>query len=237
MAIDLSDQFTTASTKSKALQQVALDETAGVRMGNLDVSQVTTTIALNLAQNAALNTCTQQEKNNEAMLYVTLLQDMQDRLNDLNASLAKREQALKDKYGEDYINAMAQSYLSEEEQKGLTSNQERLKALAGKFLNPDGTIKDKYKHLEEAKYVQEWQEAEQLRSVINKYENKQTLTPEDRQELTETAQSLGLAGQDNFALQVDNQSVEATVASLVDEVESNNKQQTNSVAFNFGATV
>ncbi len=92
---------------------------------------------------------------------------------------------------------MVDTFLSDEEKATLGNNQDRLEALAGKFLNADGSIKDKYKDLDEAKYIRDWNKAQTLRSVVAKYEGRTDLTHNEQQEIYQTAQSVGLAENKN----------------------------------------
>ncbi len=138
------------------------------------------------------------------LLFLALLDDMRDRLDALEASMERRFQTLQEKYGEDVIGGIADTYLTDEEKAGLETDQEKLEALANKFLNPDGSIKDEYRHLEEAKYIRDWQEAQNLQEIIAKYEGRNTLEPDEKLDIYNAAKTSSLADNKNMVSISDN---------------------------------
>lgn len=128
------------------------------------------------------------EKAFDQWLFDQMMEDMQRRLAELDELLAQRHKELQGKYGQDVIGGMAETYLTEEELRGLKTDKERMRALADKFLDKDGQIKDKYKHLEEAKYVRDWVEAEELRPEVEEYNRRKHLTASEREKEYEASQ-------------------------------------------------
>ncbi len=169
----------------------------------------------------------------ERVMFMMLLDDMRQRLADLDASLAQRYETLRGKYGDDVIGGMADTFLSAEQKAGLETDEDKMAALADKFLNPDGTIKDEYKDLEEAKYVRDWQEAQKLRPIVAKYDGRNDLSAAERREVYAVAQSVGIAAQNNMYLQSENHHVRDTVEQAMDEKRADNESVTNTTTFGF----
>lgn len=124
---------------------------------------------------------TKQEKEraqvrNSDILFLALLDSINDRIADLDKEMASLSEELKAKYGEDYIEGMASTFLSEKEREGLKTDEERLKALADKFLDDDGKIKPEYADRPEAKYVRSWAEKENLQGLKNTLNNGDPVT-------------------------------------------------------------
>lgn len=162
----------------------------------------------------------EEKKRNEKAgdaAFLALLDDMRERLADLKASMAARLKTLQGKYGDNVIGGMVDTFLSDEEKAGLKTDEEKMKALAKKFLNEDGTIKDKYKNTEEAKYVRDWQEAQKLKPIIAKYDGRDNLEHHEQQEILDAAKSANLTGQQHMYLLSQNQQVKDTVEQVMDD--------------------
>ena len=166
-------------------------------------------------QNSALIEEKKRNKTSDAMFYA-LLNDMRERLADLEASMAQRYGALQQRYGDDVVGGMVDTYLSDEEKAGLETDSDKMHALAKKFLNEDGVIKDKYKNIEEAKYLRDWQEAQQLSPIVQKYEGRNDLTAEEQREVYDTANITSLAGNKNMIALSENEEFKATVDQAID---------------------
>ena len=176
------------------------------------------------------------EKANDAMFYA-LLNDMRERLADLEASMAQRYKTLQLTYGDDVVGGMVDTYLSDEEKAGLETDSDKMHALADKFLNEDGAIKDEYKNTEEAKYLRDWQEEQKLRPIVQKYEGRNDLTNDEKREIHSTAQSVGLAGQDNMYLESNNAGVKDEVEQVMNEGRTEKEVLTQSTAFSFAKPI
>ena len=148
--------------------------------------------------------------------FLALLDDMRLHLADLVANMAVLHDKLQDKYGEDVISGIAATYLTEEELAGLETDEQKLNTLAKKLLNPDGTIKDKYKYLDEAKYIQAWQEAQTLKVTLAKYEGRQTLEPEEKIDVYQMAKNTSLAENKNMMALSSNNDFQKTLDTTLD---------------------
>ncbi|GAK34626.1 hypothetical protein JCM17846_28740 [Iodidimonas nitroreducens] len=76
-----------------------------------------------------------------------------DLLNQIQAEIDALERPFRDEFGDDYINAMAQRFLSEEEYNSVETDAERAQLMYDKYLNPDGTVKDEYQGTEAGEWV------------------------------------------------------------------------------------
>lgn len=208
----------------KALERLRQDYFIQAQMRGIDDASIGG-LRVNTAgrQNSATEEEQKRKQSLDDVMFLSLLDDMRERLEDLEESIAARYKTLEQKYGEDVIGGMADTFLSDAEKAGLKTDKDKMEALSKKFLNPDGSIKDEYKNLEEAKYVRDWQEAEKLRPVVQKYEGRNDLTNDERQELRSVAQSVELAGQENMHLQSSNAAVKGTVETLMESDRTDNE--------------
>jgi hypothetical protein len=123
----------------------------------------------------------QQRKNGVGdVVFLDLLQRIDDLNQDLGEIRARNEgyeAELVDEYGDDYLEDMAQTYLSEEELESLDGlnkeqREQEIKALlADKMLNEDGTIKEGFQDLTIAKLLQGEKEAQDITSRIGQMQN------------------------------------------------------------------
>ncbi len=214
------DEFAKAAhgrEERKTFEQ--LMQALSVGVGNLDESQVSGNVARGLAASKTSSSDKDRKRKQEAgdIAFVRLLDDIRQRLEELETRMAQRLDLLKAKYGEDVADAMADTFLADAEKTGLDSDKDKLEALARKFLTPEGTIRDEYVHLEEAQYIRDWSEAQMLRPVIAKFSGLDTLEAEGLAEVYGVAQSVGLAGQDNALLRAENQSIKGAVEDVLEE--------------------
>ena len=164
---------------------------------------------------------------------MALLDDMRKRLEELDAAMEKSRLKLIAKYGENYVTGMIDTLLTDAEKAGLETEDEKMRALANKMLNPDGSIKDKYKDSEEAKYVRDWHEAQKLRPIVDQYKDLKNFTAEDTHKIAAVAQSVGLSGQENMHLQSENQSFKDAVESVMDQERSGQELVKNNTSLKF----
>lgn len=158
---------------------------------------------------------------------------MQAELDAIDQRMAENYERLKYKYGDDVIGGMASTYLDEDINKKLTSDEERLQALSDLFLDEYGNVKDKYKDLPEAQFVSDWKRSQILRPVVEKYCGRDTLTPDEQQEVLETAQKAGLAENTYSTLLSDNKAYQAAVDNQLESDVAQSESKTNSTDFNF----
>ena len=189
--------------------------------------------------NARLEQSSQSERSKkrkeaQSRYVMTLLDQMHDRLDTLEASMAKQLQKLRGKYGEDVIGGMAETFLNEKELSGLKTDDQKLRALTNKFLDKDGKIKDEYKHLEEAQYIRDWNEAEKLKPVVEKYNGRDTLTHEEELEVHQVAVEASLADNKNSIMQSDNDQFEQTVDTALDDSRNALGAAKTNNSFSFG---
>ena len=107
-------------------------------------------------------------------------------LEDLNNRINDNLESLEDKYGPEVIKGMADTYLTEEEQIGLKTDEDRMQVMVNKMVGDDGKIKSEYAHLDqrEIEVLQDWYEREQLkleaRSINRDVERNNGVTQEIR---------------------------------------------------------
>lgn len=203
------------------VQQEAFDlRQDEIKLGEGQLSDEQVSRRVDLARIPQAMQTEQQRKNKQGsdhLIFMALLDDMRRHLAELEASMAERYEVLQQIYGDNVIDGMVDTFLTDAEKAGLETDEDKMRALADKFLNPDGTIKDEYKHLEEAKYVRDWQEAQKLRAVVAKYDDTSEPSTEDLREVHDVARSAGIAAQDNMYLQIGNVKVRDTVEQAMDE--------------------
>ena len=119
----------------------------------------------------ALSTRKKEQRAQDAAIILTVLEQMRERLADLENQMAKRFEALKNKYLDDVIGGMASTFLDDKELSSLETDEQKLQALADKFLDETGNIREDYKGLEEAEYMHLWQQAEDQKQAIEQHLN------------------------------------------------------------------
>jgi hypothetical protein len=123
----------------------------------------------------------QQRKNGVGdVVFLDLLQRIDELNQDLGEIRARNEgyeAELVDEYGDDFLEDMAQTYLSEEELESLDGlnkeqrEQEIKDLLADKMLNEDGTIKEGFQDLTIAKLLQGENEEQEMINRIDQLQN------------------------------------------------------------------
>lgn len=194
------------------------NDEVGLLTGNLTTDQVSRPVSIPLSiLKAQEEKQKRDQRATDDLFFYVLMDQMRNRLADLERGMAEHFAELRKKYGENVADGMAQTFLSEEEYARLRTDEEKLQALADKMLDENGNIKEQYAHLREAEYLKQWREAQQLKLVINKYENATALDSTAKQEITGVAVSVGLAGQDNMYVQSQNIQVKDTVEQVMNE--------------------
>jgi len=170
-----------------------------IETGQLDPQN--TSRILRTSRSASASQLEKERKAKDTQTFISLLDSMRKQLADLREQMENLYEDLEAKYGQDnVIDGMAETYLSEDVLSGLKTDEDKLKALAGEFLNPDGSIKDQYKHLAEAQYIQAWHEAQLLEATLDKYENKTDLSLVDKQAIHDVAQNASLSANKGFLI-------------------------------------
>ena len=170
----------------------------------------------------------------DTFMFITLLNQMREQLERLEQQMAAQYKRLQVKYGDDAVDGMAQAFLPEDVYDDLNTDEDKLKALVNKFLNADGSIKDKYKELDEAKYVRDWQKTQKLKPIVEKYDNHTSFTPEEKREIVEAAQDAGLVDNTSSIIQATNQALKETVATQVDSDRAIEEVAVSKSGLNFG---
>ena len=152
-----------------------------------------------------------KKQSNDDLLFMTMLDSMRNELARLDASLARQFEALKEKYGDDVVSGMAETYLTEEELSGLITDEDKLNALADKMLDENGNIKSEYKDLDEAKYIRDWKRTETLRPIVQKFEGHNELTLAERQEVLHVAEKADLVDNATMMALSNNKAVDETI--------------------------
>ena len=206
-----------------------------LRSGQLSGEQVSRTVNIPRSILAAQGLKrAKNEAGDDHIYFMFLLNDVRQRLNDLELQMEKRLGALREKYGENVVQAMAEAYLSDEERRGLETDKDKLRALADKFLDENGQVKKPYRHLEEALYVRDWHEAQALQPIVAKYEGRSTLTAEEKAEILEAAMGSSLS--DNIQAMSSSKSHEfqVQVNSALDENSHATETTVSNSDFTFG---
>ena len=151
------------------------------------------------------------------MILMSVLDRAEAQLAELEEQMALRFEILREKYGEDVIGGMAATYLGEEQLAGLDTDEQLLAALSALFLDENGTIKPQYAHLDEAKYVTDWQKAEELRPIVAKYQGRDYLTQEEAREIQAASDRASLSENTNNMGLSDNGAYKATVNKKLDD--------------------
>lgn len=199
-------------------EQIALHrDEVGLLTGNLTTDQVSRTVTIPLSILRAQEEKQKRDKRavDDQFMFM-LLSDMRKRLDEIERSMAELREELSEKYGEDVTDGLAETFLTDEEYAGLETDDEKFRALADKMLDENGDIKEQYAHLKEARYIKQWNDAEQLRGVLNKHENSTSLDANAKQEISAVAVSVGLAGQDNMYVQTKNAEIQETVEQVME---------------------
>ena len=210
-------EFVVASDRlahDKAMQETFDQRQDEIKLGDgmLTHEQVSRLINKSRVSGATLAEEKQKAERHDRFIFMALLDQIRDRVIELEERMAKRYETLRGKYGDNVIGSIASAFLSDEKLSELTTNDQRLRALADQFLDKSGNIKDKYKHLEEAKYVRDWYELQKLKPIVAKYDGRDDLTAKEKREvlkvaeatsLTENKNKLALSGNDAYQTTID----------------------------------
>lgn len=202
----------------ETLDQIRHNYTTLAQMRDLDVDNVAGLRINNPGKNGSASGKQEKDKKDiDSLLFLALLDDIEKRLRDIEKRMAELAKELKTKYGENFITGMASTFLTEEELNGIKTDQERMRALADKMLDNNGNIKDKYKDTPESQYVRDWREQQRLTTVVAKYDGRNTLEPDEKREIYNTAKTLPNVDAENLRQASDNEAVKETAATVVDE--------------------
>jgi hypothetical protein len=131
-----------------------------------------------------------RKKELQERMFRELLDDLNRRIQELDKQMEQSAAILRQKYGDDFIAGIAANYLTEDENENSRTDEERLQALSKKFLNADGTIRDEYKHLDEAQYVEAWQKRENAKELAAEVKaSSGNITPELEKKIDKTLES------------------------------------------------
>lgn len=187
-----------------------------LKEGALTEEQVSRQVNSSRVQQGQQRTRERQSKQrSDQIVFMMLLDQIRERLDELQDRMAERFDVLKGKYGEHVIDGMVAAYLPATDITGM-GEEEKLRALADKFLDEDGKVKAEYAHLDEAQYIRDWNELLKHQALLEKYDNIQTFTPEQRQELVNVAQSLPNVDKENLALAAKSAATKETVDQTID---------------------
>lgn len=100
------------------------------------------------------------------MIFNAMIRQLQNELAEIERRMAKQHEELRKKYGNDVVGGMAATYLHEQDTTGLHTEQQKMNALADKFLREDGEIKDEYQHLVDAQYTRDWQRSQEIEQEL-----------------------------------------------------------------------
>ena len=236
---DLTSTFDRArkDPSGETLDQIRHNYTTLAQMRDLDVDNVAGLRINNPGKNGSASGKQERDKKDtDNLVFQALLDDIERHLRELEARMAVLAQQLKVKYGKDFVAGMASTFLTDEEKKGLETDEDYLRALADKMLDKNGNIKDKYKDMPEAKYVRDWREQQRLTTVVAKYDGRDTLEPDEKREIYNTAKTLPNVDAENLRQASDNEAVKETAATVVDENIDVIKEQASVSTLGFGSS-
>jgi len=188
-----------------------------LRSGDLTSDQISRIVNVPRSILAAQSEKKRHSKDTQdQLIFMNLLDDMRDRLADLEQRMDEQLDKLRSKYGGDVASGMAETFLTDEESAGLVTDEDKLKALADKFLDENGATKDEYKHLDEAQYIRDWNEAQQLEKVVAKYEGRSYLTESEQNEVLEAAEKTSLVDNKAKITGSNNDKLQETVDTAID---------------------
>jgi len=186
---------------------------AAVQDGTLGANQVSVQLGsvADTVRATAEKEKEERRKQDENLRFMRMMKALNDRLAELEKEMADLAVKLRAKYGEDFIGGMAAAHLSEEELGRARSKEDHLKMLAEKFLESDDKggykIKEEYKDSDEAQYVHRWQEEQKLIPLVDKYNNRNYLTQEERESLSAEVEKAGYLGNNEVLLYSNNAEV------------------------------
>lgn len=163
------------------------------------------------------------------IFFTLLMNDLQEQLDEIDKRIAQHLESLRGRYGSDVIGGIADTYLSDAERGGLETDEQKMAALAKKFLDKDGRIKEEYKDLEEAQYVRDWNEARKLRPIVEKYKGRDHLTPDEQREVHDVAQATSLAENANVVALSNNAEFKTTVDKVLDAGRTDQEEAVDAV--------
>lgn len=165
----------------------------------------------------------------DTTLFVQVIHQIDQRIAELEGDMARRYKQLQDKYGENALDGIVASFLNEEEQAGLQTDDDKNLALANKFLDQDGDIKPEYQNLLDAQYIRDWYEHRQLNGLSVKLHNGETLDADDHA----TLQKAGVSSKQAMYLNSEQSNAKQILNEKIDDdraIQAASKTDTN---FNF----
>lgn len=179
----------------------------------------------------------ERKDRHDRTVFMMLLEDMRKRLVELEDALARRYKLLDTKYGGNVIDGMVDTFLTDAEKAGLENDEEKMRALANKFLNPDGTIKEEYKDLPEAQYLRDWHEAQRLRPVVSKYDGLKEWSEDDRRDFSNIVGSMGYGLQRKTYLQSSSDPLRDTLEQALSEKMADQEEPIKAATFDFAKPI
>lgn len=110
-----------------------------------------------------------KNKNTDRLVFRAMLKQLDKQVAAVQQKMNELYEKLQSIYGDDVIGGVAATHLSPDVLDRLKTEEDKMKALVELMLNPDGTIKDKYKDLFDAQYVHAWQQLQELKMTEPKH--------------------------------------------------------------------
>ena len=184
------------------------------------------------------------------MVFLDLLariDELNDQIAALRGNIKALDKKLRDEFGDDYLEDMAQMYLDDREMESLAGlspqkREERIRALlSNKMLNNDGSVKAGYEHLDIALLLAALREESDLQQRLDKLDEARASGDREaaRKALGDDALSDTLTHesytelQDRFAESVNGQDAEVREAEKAQPTQSEENQDVaNTTCFN-----
>lgn len=161
-----------------------LSEEAIIGAGLIDEEHSTRSRSVSksfIGQRAESHPRNRKKQSSDNYIFFAMLRQMDRQLDELKAQMALLYEALQNKYGEDVVGGMADTFLPPEVIEKLKTDEDKMQALVNEFLNEDGTIKEKYRDLPEAQFIQKWQEAQDL--TVGRVQLRETASIEHKEQI------------------------------------------------------
>jgi len=131
----------------------------------------------------------QRRRETETLLWLSLLRS---EILAINAAQEQLAQQLQDKYGDGFVRGVAEAFLAPEALANLSTEEDMLRALAGRMLDATGQIKPEYAGSPEAQYIFNWNRKRLLEAGLDGIEAGRTLTTEQAEAVRAAGEAAGL---------------------------------------------
>lgn len=130
-----------------------------------------------------------KRRETDTLLWLSLLRS---EILAIDAAQEALAQQLQDKYGDGFVRGMAEAFLEPEALANLSTEEDMLRALAGRMLDATGQIKPEYAGAPEAQYIFNWNRKRLLEASMDSIEAGRPVTAEQAKAVQAAAETAGL---------------------------------------------